>query len=61
MFSYLNQEPLIALFLILSAGLLLGNMEFIGRIPSAARIFMTEIGLILFLGHAGIRAGGSFP
>lgn len=36
----------------------IGNV--VGRIPLGARHLMTELGLVFFLAHAGVRAGGSF-
>jgi len=34
--------------------------KIVGRIPFAAQYLMRELGLIFFLAHAGVRAGGSF-
>ena len=36
----------------------IGNV--VGRIPLGARHLMTELGLVFFLAHAGVKAGGSF-
>ena len=48
----------------LLAGLVLGHFGHIGairgHIPRAARLLMTEIGLVFFLAGAGIQAGGHF-
>jgi putative transport protein len=48
----------------LTAGLVAGHFGRIGpvnfRMPPAARMFMNEIGLILFLAAAGLQAGGEF-
>ncbi len=35
-----------------------GNI--VGRIPLGARHLMTELGLVFFLAHAGVKAGGGF-
>jgi putative transport protein len=32
----------------------------VGRVPSAAQYLMRELGLIFFLAHAGVKAGGEF-
>jgi putative transport protein len=46
----------------LAAGLILGHFGRIGsvrgHIPQAARLMMMELGLVLFLAGAGIKAGG---
>ncbi len=48
----------------LLAGLVAGHYGRIGqvnfRMPVAARMFINELGLVLFLGSAGVRAGESF-
>lgn len=47
----------------LLAGLLFGHFGRLGRLngylPPAARLLMGDIGLVLFLAHAGVTAGGS--
>jgi putative transport protein len=48
----------------LLAGLVCGHFGRIGRVnfrmPVAARMFINELGLVLFLGSAGVRAGEHF-